>query len=64
MRARMRAQMSRFSSSGSSERSSMWELNSGRPVRRAYSSPWAIMPSTQGISPLLAWSVCSTTHTP
>ena len=48
MRCSVRRLISRFSSSGCSDRSSMCELNSGSPFFAKYSSPAAITPSTQG----------------
>ena len=54
IRCSTRAHSPMFHSSGSSDRSSMCDVNSGWPVWAKNSSPWSSMPSTHGMSFLLA----------
>src|ERR1700761_2476060 len=64
IRSRYLADISIFSSIGSSERSSMCDENNGLPVSLKNFSPWSNKPSIQGNNFLAAWSVCKITATP
>merc|ERR1719261_1351529 len=64
MRSRYFLQMAMFSSSGSSDKSSMCEENNGSPFSSKYFSLASMRPSIHGSHAFWQWSVWSTTGTP